>query len=218
MSTLRVKNFPITVTRWFAAELLGTMLLAATAGLATIAHLGLINGYTSLYIPFAVGAVVMVLVYLLGSVSGCHLNPAVTIGLFAFRKISLTQLVSDLVAQFIGAWLGVQLIVALIGIGPSAPVYVNSAASTGELIGAFVLVFAVASVVIGQVKAELSGVVIGAALMIGLTLSMATGAGVLNPAVATAFGAPMGVTYLLMPLLGGLIGTAAAILFNSNKQ
>jgi hypothetical protein len=52
--------------------------------------------------------------------------------------------------------------------------------------------------------------------MIGITLSMITGGGILNPAIATALGTPVNVTFFLMPLLGGLVGAAIAVLFNND--
>lgn len=212
--SLSMKATPLKIGRWFLAEFIGTMLLAATVGVASLSSLGVVSGYTSLYLPFAVGAVVMVLVYLLGHVSGGHFNPAVSVGLMTFRKITWEQFVSDLIAQFLGAWVGLKLVIALVGVGPTAPSTLNHAASLGEFIGASLLVFAVTTVVLGRVKAEMGGLVIGAALVIGITLSMVTGGGVLNPAVAIAFGASAGTTYLVMPLLGGLVGASLAVLFD----
>lgn len=216
--TLTLKGVPSNLPAMFLAELIGTMFLAATAATAMVAHLGLVNGYTSLYVPFAVGGVVMVLVYTLGHVSGAHFNPAVSVGLFIFKKMGWAQFVSDLVAQFLGAWLGIKLMVELVGVGPATPSLVDQPTNIAEFLGAFLLVFAVTNFVLGRIKVEVGGLVIGAALAIGLTLAMVTGGGILNPAVAAAMGAPFGIAYSLMPLLGGLVGSAAAVLFDMSKQ
>jgi aquaporin Z len=218
MSTMRLKQSQAVLSRQFVAEALGTMFLAATAGMATISHFGLLNGYNSLYIPFAIGGVVMLLVYLLGSVSGAHLNPAVTVALFTFRKITVTQLVSYLIAQFMGAWLGIQLVIKLIGIPPTEPEALHQAAGIGEFVGTFLIAMTITTVVLGKIKQEMAGLVIGLAFVVALTLTMATGAGFINPAVAMAFGAPFGIIYFLMPLLGGIVGAAAAVLFNVSEE
>jgi aquaporin NIP len=216
--TLSIKGVPSNILSMFLAELIGTMFLAATAATAMVAHLGLVNGYTSLYVPFAIGGVVMVLVYTLGHVSGAHFNPAVSAGLFAFKKIGLPQLISDFVAQFVGAWLGIKLMTELVGVGPATPNLVDQPTNIAEFLGAFLLVFAVTNLVLGRIKAEVGGIVIGMALAIGLTLAMVTGGGILNPAIAAASGAPFGIAYTVMPLLGGLVGAAVAVLFDNNKQ
>jgi glycerol uptake facilitator-like aquaporin len=76
---MTMKNMQFSVIRWFGAELVGTFFLAATAVVAGTAQLGGFSAYSSLYVPFMVGGLVMLMVYLLGSVSGAHLNPAVVI-------------------------------------------------------------------------------------------------------------------------------------------
>ncbi|HSI21220.1 MAG TPA: aquaporin [Verrucomicrobiae bacterium] len=211
-----MKSEPLTLTRWFVAELIGTMFLSAVAGTAMMAHLGLVSGYSPLYVPFAVGAVVLVMFYVIGHISGCHLNPAVSVAMFVMRKITFPQFMTYLVAQFLGAWLGIRLIVGLVGIPPSAPEFVSSSVSLGEFMGAFILVLAIAAVVQGRVKDGLGGIVIGVALAVGLTLAMVTGGGYLNPAIAATLGA-QDLAYLLMPILGGLAAAAATTLFDDRK-
>jgi glycerol uptake facilitator-like aquaporin len=204
------------VFRWFAAEFVGTLLLAMTAGISILAHTSNFSGYTSLYFPMAIGLVIMVLVYLIGPVSGAHFNPAVSVALFAFRHIRISQLVTHILAQLAGAYIGFLLVLQMISTSLEAPTAMTRGVVLGEFFGTFLLVFAVTSVVLGRVKAELGGIVIGAALTIGLTLSVATQGGVLNPAIATALGA-FNLTYIGVPLLGGLVGAALATLFQDHR-
>jgi glycerol uptake facilitator-like aquaporin len=213
---MRMKKDAGTVIRWFVAEFIGTMFLAALVGVLVLAHLGYIDGYVSVYLPAAIGTLVAMMVYLIGPVSGANLNPAVTVGLFAFRKITSSQFLTNLIAQFLGAWTGSLLVMELVGVSPNIPTEPNRALAMGEFFGAFLLVFAVMSVVIGRVKEEVGGIVIGAALAVGIGLSMVTGGGILNPAIATAFGASQ-LTYLLVPLLGGVAGAAVAILLDDRN-
>ncbi|EFK59174.1 MIP family channel protein [Sphingobacterium spiritivorum] len=94
----------------FVAELIGTFGLvlfgcgaAAVAGASTIAGL---SGLGLLGIAFAFGLSVVVFAYAIGGISGCHINPAVTIGVLVAGKISAKDAVVYIIAQLIGALLG----------------------------------------------------------------------------------------------------------------
>lgn len=213
---MRMKNAPLQLVRGAVAEAVGTLVLAAVAVTASLSQANGFTSYNGLYVPFAVGAVVMVLVYLLGPLSGAMFNPAVTVALFAFRKVTVQQLVLFLLAQLVGAWAGVKLAATLVGISPSEPVVVTNIAALAEFVGAFFLVFAITMVVLGKVQAVVGGLVIGAALALGLTVAMASGAGILNPAIALALGGTS-VTYLLMPFLGALCGAALAVVLDDGQ-
>ncbi len=207
----------LTFVRWFAAEALGTMFLAAVAGIAGVAQSHFLPGsYPVLFIPFALGIVLMLVYCLFTDISGGHFNPAISFGLMAFRKITMAQFVTNLLGQIAGAWIGFRLIIELTGYEPNTPLVFTRAASLGEFIGALLLVFAVTMSVIGRVRKEQAGLVIGAAFMIGLTVATVTGGGMLNPTISAIFGGE-GTTYLLMPLLGGLAGAALAVLFDDNR-
>src|SRR3954471_13320679 len=55
---------------------------------------------------FAFGLVLLVLAYALGPISGCHINPAVTMGFLAARRITFREAVSYWFAQVVGAIVG----------------------------------------------------------------------------------------------------------------
>lgn len=89
--------------RTYLAEFLGTFLLVVGGvGAAVLAghFIGLLG--TSL----AFGFTLMFLVYALGPISGCHVNPAVTLGLFLARKFPSSQVLPYIIAQLLGAILG----------------------------------------------------------------------------------------------------------------
>src|SRR5271154_6948685 len=102
------------MARKFAAELLGTALLVFFAvGGATLSF-----GFGTAGTSFAAGVVatalafgltLLALVYVLGPISGCHVNPAVTIGALFAGRISLVEAVGYWIAQFIGGLLGALL-------------------------------------------------------------------------------------------------------------
>lgn len=103
----------------FIAELIGTFGLvlfgcgaAAVAGgttLAGTAGLGLLG------ISIAFGLSVVVFAYAIGGVSGCHINPAVTIGVLVAGKISAKDAGVYIIAQFIGATLGAFVLSQILG-------------------------------------------------------------------------------------------------------
>lgn len=84
----------------YGAEALGTFVLtlfgcgsAAIAG-ATLGTLG---------IAFAFGLSIIAMAFVIGNVSGCHINPAVSLGLFLDKRLSGKDLIGYWVAQFVGA-------------------------------------------------------------------------------------------------------------------
>lgn len=94
----------------FIAELIGTFGLvlfgcgaAAIAGADTLAET---SGLGLLGISFAFGLSVVVFAYAIGGISGCHINPAVTIGVLAAGRISTKDALVYVAAQIIGGILG----------------------------------------------------------------------------------------------------------------
>jgi aquaporin Z len=133
------------------------------------------------YTAFAVGLVLLVLVYVIGGISGCHLNPAVTVGLCAARQFPLAEGIGYIVAQIAGALLA-RFVVLQGWIGEWGS-YQNAGA-VAEFIGFGILMLAVAAVTEKRVTSAGSGVAVGPALIAGLLIT----GGVLNPAVAIAMG------------------------------
>ena len=93
--------------RILAAELLGTaVLMIGGPGTAILAgeHVG------QLGIALAFGLSLLVMAYVIGPVSGCHINPAVTVGLLLARKINSAHAVFAIVGQIVGAVVGAVII------------------------------------------------------------------------------------------------------------
>lgn len=97
--------------RKYIAELIGTAVLVLMGtGSAIIA--GQRIGY--LGISFAFGLSVLVMVYTIGNISGCHINPGITISMLAAGKIKAKDAVAYIIAQCVGAIIasGILLIIA----------------------------------------------------------------------------------------------------------
>src|SRR3954463_10163744 len=96
-----------TLLRSVVAEFVGTALLVflavgtAVAGINTMGRLG---------VAFAFGLVVLALAYAIGQISGCHVNPAVTLGVLLGRGMTATEAAYYWVAQFAGAIAGAALL------------------------------------------------------------------------------------------------------------
>src|SRR5918995_6816724 len=101
----------------YGAELVGTFVLVfGGCGSAVLA--GDKIGFAG--VSFAFGLSLLAMVYAIGPVSGCHLNPAVTVGVLLSKKMQPRDALGYLVAQVIGAMLdaGILLLIANGGAGP----------------------------------------------------------------------------------------------------
>jgi glycerol uptake facilitator protein len=185
------------------AEALGTALLVLVGPGSVVATLTLagdstpaITGADLLGISFAFGLVIAALVYALGKVSGCHINPAVTFALAATKRFPWREVPTYWSAQVVGAVAGAFAIWAVfagsaidLGMGQTSfneDTTTWASAIFAEGIGTFILMFAILGIVDGRSPNELAGIIIGGAVVaIIMVIGPITGAS-LNP--ARAFG------------------------------
>ena len=180
-------------------------------------------------ISFAFMLVIVAMVYTIGHVSGCHINPAVTVALAATGRFPWRSVPSYVAAQVVGATLGAVAIVFTLGkqavdLGLGITTYANSTtfarATFAELIGTALLTFVIWGVIDGRAAAGWAGFSIGAIVFaIIVVVGPATGAS-LNPAryvgpmfVSQAWGTTPQwdqlPAYLIGEFLGGLLGALA---------
>jgi glycerol uptake facilitator protein len=217
------------------AETLGTALLVLVGPGSVVATLVLagkstpaVTGADLLGISFAFGFIITALVYAIGKVSGCHINPAVTFALAATKRFPWREVPTYWGAQVVGAVLGALGIWALfaksgidLGMGQTS---FNEDATTwasaifAEAIGTFMLMYAILGIVDSRSPGDFAGIVIGGVVVaIIMVVGPVTGAS-LNP--ARAFGPELvsaiggGATHWgqLIPVyvLPGLVGSALA--------
>jgi len=185
----------------YLAEGLGAGTLALVVGLSL---------RSTFPVPTAVlaGLVLMLFVYTIGSLSGSHINPAVTIGAWSIGKISATDALMYVISQCIGGGIAYA---ALSATGGLAVLTVTNSLSiaAAELVGTFFFTFGIASVIYGKAPSAASGIVIGGSLLLGITIAAIFGSnGVLNPAVAIGIGS-FNLAYLLGPIVGSFLGMQA---------
>ena len=95
----------------YLAEMVGTMVLVLM-GCGVAVSLGCNNGdpETVIGTALAFGLAVVAMAYTIGGVSGCHINPAITLGCFLSKRISAKDCAMYMVFQVIGAFIGSALL------------------------------------------------------------------------------------------------------------
>jgi glycerol uptake facilitator-like aquaporin len=183
----------------YIGEAVGTGVLTMVVALA-------ITGAFPVSVPVMAALTLGLFVYSLGHLSGTHINPAVTIGAWSIGKISTNDAIKYVIAQFIGAGAAMLLVSSLSSEMSDLTVSAGVTTGIGEIIGAALFTFGIASVVYGKTPAAMSGVVVGGSLLLGIAVSFLIGSnGVLNPAVALGIGS-FNVMYVLGPILGSVLG------------
>lgn len=185
-------------TRAYIAECIGTFLLAA--GVAESVSLPSIGIPT----PLVAGLILGTVVYTIGGISGAHINPAVTLSLWSVKKIKAQQAVGYILAQLLGGALALILHMQMYPVTLAYSAMNMLTVSLCEMLGTFVLVWGVSSVVYGKAENPAAGITIGSSLTIGAILASMGSFGILNPAVAIGVGV-LSPVYLLAPIVGGII-------------
>lgn len=105
-------------TRIMFAEGLGTaVLVVGGPGTAIFATGGFDDGLDTgiLGVAFAFGLSLMTMAYLIGRISGCHINPAVTVGMLVTRKLEPAKAAQYIIAQVVGGVIGAGLLALILG-------------------------------------------------------------------------------------------------------
>ena len=185
------------------AETLGTALLVLVGPGSVVATLVLagdkvpaIDGSDLLGISFAFGLVITALVYAIGKVSGCHINPAVTFALATTKRFPWREVPTYWGSQLVGGALGALGIWALftqtgvdMGLGSASfneDTYSWGTAIFAEFIGTAILMFAILGIVDSRSPGDFAGIVIGGVVVAIIMVIGPITAASLNP--ARAFG------------------------------
>lgn len=104
----------VPLTRRLTAELIGTFwLVFGGCGSAVLSAAFPSVGIGFLGVSLAFGLTVLTMAYAIGHISGCHLNPAVSIGLWAGRRFPARDLLPYIVVQVIGAVIGAGVLLVI---------------------------------------------------------------------------------------------------------
>lgn len=161
--------------RKLLAEAIGTMILVLM-GCGAAVFFGCAAGTAQvLAVAFAFGLAVVGMAYTIGGISGCHINPAITLGVWLSKRMEAKEALGYMVAQFIGAVAGSSIIYALTSTGTYGASTATGANgfSEGMMLQAFiaevVFTFVFVLVVLGTTDAK-KGAGNFAGLAIGLSL------------------------------------------------
>ena len=173
-------------TKKFFAEGLGTFALVLFGcGAATIASVSQSGpeGIGLLGISLAFGLAVLVMAYTIGPISGCHINPAISIAMLVAGKLSAKDTVGYVISQCIGAVAaaGLLYVLATGSAGFSMPEwglgsngwgdgYLGEYNMTSALVAEFVFTFLFLMVIFGTTAKNASPMMAGLAIGISLTL------------------------------------------------
>lgn len=121
--------------RLYLSELIGTFVLVFI-GVGSVGgtHMGHDHPLELLPIALAFGLAVAVMVASIGHISGCHINPAVTVALLVTGKIKFADAIAYVVAQLAGATLGAAALAALFNVDPG--IHAINPAANAATIGA----------------------------------------------------------------------------------
>jgi aquaporin Z len=204
------------------AEFLGTgCLVLVGCGAAAIGGYGAAFPLGIVPVAMAFGLTVMAMIYAIGPISGCHINPAVTVGLMAAGRLAPGQAVPYIVAQLLGGIAGAILLWLILsgknGFGRSfLGGYGVLTAFMVEIIATFIFVFVILRVTGERGAGPLAGLVVGLTLVVlHFPFVMVTGLSVnparsLGPAVVVR-GAALGQVWLFLvaPIVGAVLAGIA---------
>lgn len=205
----------------YFAEFLGTLVLVVFAcGAAIVTGCGTEAGGIAAYLTTALafGLVIVAMAYSIGNISGCHINPAVSIAMLVSGKMSIKDFIGYIIAQFAGAIAGAGILAYIFGTEGSG--FGTNGLFEGdvvksliiEVILTFVFVLAILGVTSKIKNGTVAGIVIGLSLTlvhilgIGLTGTSVNPARSFGPALLKGGEALCNVwVFIVAPLVGGIL-------------
>jgi aquaporin Z len=216
----------------YIAEFIGTMVLVIMGcGTAMLVGCDAANGGGYILTALAFGLTIVGMAYCIGNISGCHINPAVSLGVLLSGGMSVNDFIGYVIAQCLGAFAGSGILAAIFslgnvtdmtgGYGTNGLSGVNGSGIAGllvEIILTFIFVMTILGVTSKKANhGSFGGLVIGFTLTlvhilgIGLTGTSVNPARSLGPAIVAAIsGNSAPLSSLWVFIIGPLIGAALA--------
>lgn len=205
-------------------EFLGTGILTMVVLSVAKSNIGM-----PYFIALGAGLAVAALTLTLGSITGAHFNPAMTIAFWTARKAKTSKMLVYVAAQLLGGIAAYALYRYFMGAGWSNNGHYEPKILVGESIGTFVLAFGWAAAVYQRFENTKAAAAIGGALALGIIVTTAAAAnlapsdtpgfGLLNPAVALGARYWGWGTFVLGPVLGAVVGVNLYnFLFATDRQ
>ncbi|WP_026511937.1 MIP/aquaporin family protein [Butyrivibrio sp. LC3010] len=216
----------------YLAECIGTCTLVVLGcGTAMLVGCDAVNGSGYLLTALAFGLTIVGMAYCVGNISGCHINPAVSLGVLISGGIELNDFIGYVISQCIGALIGSGILAIIFSsggvidqtgaFGSNGLAGVGGSAIAGllvEIVLTFIFVLTILGVTSKKANhGSFGGLIIGLTLTlvhilgIGLTGTSVNPARSLGPAIAAAIsGNTAPITSLWVFIVGPLVGAALA--------
>lgn len=217
----------------YVAEFIGTLVLVLFGtGIAVV------SGGNLVATALAFGLAIVAEAYVIGDISGCHVNPAVSLAMFISKKMTSKEFCGYVIAQVLGAVAGSGILYLILSgtdfgiVALGANGFAEASASSITLVGAllteviltFVFVFTILGVTSDKKYTGIAGIVIGLTLtfvhLLGINL---TGTSV-NPARSLAPALFLGGTalkqvwvFIVAPLVGAALAAYVFKYLNESK-
>jgi aquaporin Z len=202
----------------YVAEFIGTFVLVFFAcGTAAVVGCSAANGTGYLLTALAFGLVIVAMAYSIGNISGCHINPAVSVAMLVSKKMTVQDFIGYVIAQFAGSIVGAAVLMLFVGkesgLGANALYQGNVGLSLLiEVILTFVFVLSILGVTSKVENGSVAGIVIGLSLTLVHILGISFTGTSVNP--ARSFGPALFVggaalanvwVFIVAPLVGGVL-------------
>ena len=224
----------------YCAEFIGTAVLVLM-GCGSAVFLGCVSGGGHLAVALAFGLSIVAMAYVIGNISGCHINPAVSLAMLITKKLSVSDFVGYVLSQIAGAFAGAGIlwfIVSQSGITDQTGALGSNGygdldvtgngmllAIVVEIVLTFIFIFTILGVTNDSSKGGVAGIVIGLTLtfvhIVGIPL---TGTSV-NPARSIAPAVFAGGdalsqlwVFIVAPLVGAALAAGVYILIKNKKE
>lgn len=222
----------------YATEAIGTgILVLGGCGTAVLAA----NKVGVLGVALAFGLSLLIMAYVIGHISGAHINPAVTIGLASIKKFDWNKVPGYIVAQIIGGILGGLVIYVIATNTPGFEMSAQNFAVNGwgelsptgvgirtvfftEIVMTALLVFAVASTTDKKFTSGFGGIAVGFMLALVHLISIPVDNTSVNPARSMGVAVFVGGQavnqlwlFFVAPIIGGILGALAYKFISDNK-
>ena len=217
------------ILKKYIAEMIGTFVLVFTGcGSAVIAGSKILN----FGIAFAFGLSLLVMVYTIGSISGCHINPAVTISMLARRKIAVKGAALYIVFQCIGAVIASGILFSIASGNPGYSLALNGLGQNGygtaspggyslasvfvaEVVFTFIFILVIHGATSEKAPKGFAGIAIGLSLTLVHLVCIPIDGTSVNPARSLGPAVIVGGTainqlwvFWAAPIIGGLLAAA----------
>jgi len=225
----------------YIAELIGTMVLvligcgSAISVKVSSSYLGYNIGYFG--IAFAFGLAVLTMVYAIGGISGCHINPAISISMLVAGKLSVKDTIFYVISQCIGAIIGAGLLYEITLGNPSYSLLLDGLGQNGygiaspanyslasvflaEVVLTFIFVLVVHGSTHERVPKGFAGLAIGMTLVMVHLVAIPIDGTSVNPARSLGPALIVGGTavsqlwvFWVAPIIGGIIAAVVWQIF-----